>query len=409
MSISSTIVNKINYTKILKDILIDNNINYEEKLKEEIQKLTNSSKKIILLGRARTAIYLSIKQSIEEKKSKIVLMSPFTIPEVVELVIYAGGTPYFIDFYKDSTFLDLDQLKESLKLQPAAIIITHYNLNQINYKEIYDIFSSKNINIIEDSAIAFTGKVNSININTFSDFSLYSFSSFKFINFFYGGALALKSEKAKNIEDLVRNWKIMNLKHYKDQIIRTIFYSLITNKHFFKLITMNYLKVKSYKGENNDSIDKKLKNNKNIIDDSYFTKLPNYAISELYRKIFDYQNRKENRIVIANEYFNKLNEITVGSNFEIKELINNSDNFNFIIKCENLKHRDNLKKILLRKNLYTGTIFYPNCHTLSKYSSLEGKSQNIRKLNEKILILPTNNRVNKKYIEKLTNEIKKNY
>ena len=69
MAIPNIIINKINYTKIIKDLLIDNKFNFEEKLKQEIVNLTEvSDKKILLLGRARTAIYLAVKNSIKEKK-----------------------------------------------------------------------------------------------------------------------------------------------------------------------------------------------------------------------------------------------------------------------------------------------------------------------------------------------------
>ena len=69
MAIPNIVINKINYTKILKDLLTDNSNNIEEKLKQEISSLTEiNDKKIILLGRARSAIYLAVKNSISQKK-----------------------------------------------------------------------------------------------------------------------------------------------------------------------------------------------------------------------------------------------------------------------------------------------------------------------------------------------------
>ena len=69
MAIPNIVISKINYTKILKDLLIDNDNNIHEKLKQEILKLTEvDDKKIILLGRARSAIYLATKNSINQKK-----------------------------------------------------------------------------------------------------------------------------------------------------------------------------------------------------------------------------------------------------------------------------------------------------------------------------------------------------
>ncbi len=411
MAIPNIVISKINYTKILKDLLIDNDNNIHEKLKQEILKLTEvDDKKIILLGRARSAIYLATKNSINQKKNKIVLMSPFTIPEVIELVMHAGGIPYFIDFYKDSTFFDLDYIKESIKLNPSAIIITHYNLNQKYYSEIYKLCQNNNIDLIEDSAISFAGKVDNIKINSLSDYSLYSFSSFKLINFFYGGALSINSKNVENINNLMQDWDYLKPFNYKNQIYRTILYSTLTNKLFYNLFTINYLKFKGkLKYEDSNLIDNKLKNQKNLVDKSYFSLLPSYGASELYRKIGDYPKEKQSRQKISKQYFDGLKDITSGTSHNIKNLIDTSDNFSYMIMCRDNKHKINLKKILLNKNINVGSQMYPNCSLMNKYSSFKGKTTNVSNLCEKILLLPTHSKLTDDYVNNLIYEIKKNY
>ena len=211
MAQPSIIINKINYTNILKDIIFNKEtINLKNEFIDNIHKLSEiESKQIILLGRARSAIYLSVKNSVSTKKNKVVLMSPFTVPEVIKLVIHAGGKPYFVDFYKESTFFDLDILEKNLKLDPAALIITHYNLNQINYSEISEMCIKNKVDLIEDSALSLCGKVKNNKINSLSDYSLFSFSSFKLLNFFYGGAIAVKNESYDQVKKLTLNWKTL--------------------------------------------------------------------------------------------------------------------------------------------------------------------------------------------------------
>ena len=411
MAIPNIVINKINYTKILKDLLTDNSNNIEEKLKQEISSLTEiNDKKIILLGRARSAIYLAVKNSISQKKNKLVLMSPFTIPEVIELVIYAGGIPYFVDFYKDSTFFDLDYLKDSSKLNPAAIIITHYNLNQQNYFEIHKLCENNNIDLIEDSAISFSGKVENININSLSDYSLYSFSTFKLINFFYGGALLIKNKNINDIKKLMQNWNVLKFQDYKSQIYRTILYSILTNKYVYKTFTINYLKLKDrFKTEDLNIIENKLKKEKNFIDNSYFSLLPMYGVSELYRKIGNYSHERTNRQKIAYQYYNSLKDITASASFDIENLIGSSDNFSYMIMCKDREHKRNLKKKLLIKNLNVGSQMYPNCSLYDKYSSFNGRSSNLNNLTEKNLILPTHSKLTNEYVQNLIYEVKKNY
>ena len=47
MAIPNIVINKINYTKILRDLLTDNSNNIEEKLKQEISSLTEINDKKI--------------------------------------------------------------------------------------------------------------------------------------------------------------------------------------------------------------------------------------------------------------------------------------------------------------------------------------------------------------------------
>lgn len=410
MAIPSIIINKINYFNILKDIIgEDESINLKRNFIQKFSELSElNSKKIILLGRARSAIYLSVKLSILKKKSKIILMSPFTVPEVIKLVIHAGGVPYFIDFHHETTFLNLEEIENNLRLKPAAIIITHYNLSQIHYSEVSEICKKNNIELIEDSALSISGKVKENNINSLSDYSLFSFSSFKLLNFFFGGAIAVKHDKYEDIKNLTKDWKILELRKYLDQIYRTIVFSIATNSLIFKILTINLQKIKN--NENKENIfDNKLAKSKYFIEDNYFSLPAGYAISELNRKIPLYKKNRAHRKKIAEKYFNSLKEITVGYDFKIQDLISNGDNFNYLIKCKNKIHRDNLRKKLLSKNYSCGKLFYKNCHKLQEFNHIDGNSENINDLNDKILILPTHQNINEDYADNLINQIKKNY
>src|SRR5262245_5930188 len=55
-----------------------------------------------LIGRARAGIYLTTKLAIREGKRKVIL-SPYTIPDVVNMVNFAGGDPVFVDCLPYST------------------------------------------------------------------------------------------------------------------------------------------------------------------------------------------------------------------------------------------------------------------------------------------------------------------
>ena len=92
-------------------------------------------------------------------------MSPFTIPDVVNMVICAGGVPVFVDFVRKTTFLNLDQLEIFFKKgQCSILILTHYNINEKNYLIIRNLCTKYNIKLVEDCAISIGGKSNGVKI-----------------------------------------------------------------------------------------------------------------------------------------------------------------------------------------------------------------------------------------------------
>src|SRR3954462_247601 len=60
-----------------------------------------------LIGRARAGIYLLIKLAIREGRRKVIL-SPYTIPDVVNMVKFAGGDSVFVDVLPNSTNIDVN-------------------------------------------------------------------------------------------------------------------------------------------------------------------------------------------------------------------------------------------------------------------------------------------------------------
>ena len=138
MTLPKQVINKINYLKFVQYFFkIPNIIKIKSKFKKILN--LNNRYKLIFLGRARTGIYLATKIIVDQSENKDVLIAPFTIPDVINLIKLAGGRPIFIDFEKKSTNLDIRVLKKNLINKPAALVITHYTINQKDYKKIYKI------------------------------------------------------------------------------------------------------------------------------------------------------------------------------------------------------------------------------------------------------------------------------
>ena len=74
------------------------NFNKTKKLEMYLKKIFNTQY-IICLNRGRLGAYLAVKASVTNKKNKII-MSPFTIFDLVNMVLCAGGIPVFSDVEK---------------------------------------------------------------------------------------------------------------------------------------------------------------------------------------------------------------------------------------------------------------------------------------------------------------------
>src|SRR5262249_38754161 len=83
----------------------------------------------IALGRARAGIYLLVKYAVSSKRNRVVL-SPYTIPDVVNMVKFAGGAPVFVDHLPNSTNLDVEHLSSLLDDSVCCVLMTHYHVNQ---------------------------------------------------------------------------------------------------------------------------------------------------------------------------------------------------------------------------------------------------------------------------------------
>ena len=104
----------------------------------------------------------------------------------------------FIDHEKFSTNISIKDLSKKLK-NINCLILTHYHVNQEITKKYFQ-FVKNNVYLIEDCAISYKGNSKKTPIGSLSDFSIYSFSIFKFVNYFFGGAISYKKKYSNEVD-----------------------------------------------------------------------------------------------------------------------------------------------------------------------------------------------------------------
>ena len=166
---------KIYFLDFIKDFFLFN-FKHGKKVKElehKILKLTNSSYGLAL-NRGRLGAYLAVKSIISKKKYKVIL-SPFTIFDIVNMITCAGATPIFTDINRETITIDYENILNAYDEQVAAILITHTHTINKDIDKIINFAKKNNIIIIEDCAISFGTEYKNSYIGTLGDIGFYSF------------------------------------------------------------------------------------------------------------------------------------------------------------------------------------------------------------------------------------------
>jgi dTDP-4-amino-4,6-dideoxygalactose transaminase len=134
---------------------------------------------------ARVGIYFAVKVLI--KPGQKIIMSPYTIADVINMVICAGGVPVFADIERETCNIDPAEVERLIDENTGAVMVTHFYGLACDIKRIKSICKARGVPLIEDAAQAFGTRVNDKHVGTFGDIGIFSFGMFKNINAFYGG------------------------------------------------------------------------------------------------------------------------------------------------------------------------------------------------------------------------------
>ena len=375
------------------------------KLENKINDLTGN-KYGLAINRGRVGAYLAIKAIVTPDKNKIIL-SPFTIFDVVNMVICAGGIPVFADVDKKTLTIDYENIKKSYSNDVAGIMITHNHKLNKDIDKIIDFKNKMKIYLIEDCAISFGTKYNNKYIGTLGDIGFYSFGMFKFISSLNGGFLLTNNKVFYNsFLENSKNFKMPKIKLLIYNYFKALSISFFTNKNIFSFFTSYIIKfgyLKKITVINNFSKNDPKVKRLNNFPEEYKIKISNHQALSIVKQLNTFQNNYNIRKENAKLYYNGLKEI--------KEIIipeytdNESDGWiNFPIQYKN---RDNLLNFLFINNRDIAKYFYRNCNDLEVFSKYRKNLQNIKEVVNELIMLPTYPSYDKEQIYKNIEMIKK--
>ena len=124
------------------------------------------SQSVVPLPRGRLAVYFAVKHAITQTGRREVVLSAFTIFDVVNMVHAAGGSPVFIDTERSSPHMSPDAIEAAINDDTGAVIVTHYHTSNRRIAEIASLCTRKNLMLIEDCAIALGSRIDGRHVGT---------------------------------------------------------------------------------------------------------------------------------------------------------------------------------------------------------------------------------------------------
>ncbi len=236
------------YAKIFSSILLGHYDygNYVSELESLIQSYLGVSY-AVALPQARVGIYLTIKSIITPSKKEVIL-SPYTIADVVNMVICAGGIPVFADVDRNTCNITLQTVAPLINKNTAVVLTTHLHGLMSETIELKKLCEAHSILLIEDAAQSWGASLEGCQSGTIGDVGIYSFGRYKHINSFWGGMLVTNNERiATECRKDIEEYSVTPVSFYAKRVFRALMMQIATSRfifpvamfHFFKLAKLN--------------------------------------------------------------------------------------------------------------------------------------------------------------------------
>jgi dTDP-4-amino-4,6-dideoxygalactose transaminase len=375
-------------------VLANGTIQDEERFLAKLSERFGSDTTTIPIGRARTGIYLLSKLALSGGRRKV-LMSPFTIPDVVTMVVLAGGEPVFYDFEANSTACSLQTLETLIDKDTACVIVTHYHINEPRLSEIAAICRSSGAYLFDDCAIAFGGEVDGRPVGTLTDASVFSLSSYKLLNYFWGGLVTTRRrEIAQWLTDIVSAWPRLDARSYIFPIKACLRYDLASRPILFNSLVFPRIQERARRTSLAQSLEPARIETSEL--NPTLTSRPSLqAFAEWASKIDRIEGLLANRRRIVAIYRNHLGGRMVGAGAP-RSLIDGSCFVNFPVIVPSERCNEIVRTMMLA-GYDVGRTLYPNAHRHPKFTSVKGRSDNIDRMVASTIYLPTHFGVSEGY------------
>ncbi len=190
----------------------------------------------ICVAKARVGIFLAVR-AIVQPGQKVVL-SPYTISDVINMVICAGGVPVFADLERKTCNIDPAEIERLVDSDTGAVLVTHLHGLACDMERITAICRERGVPLIEDAAQAFGTRFAGQLVGSFGDAGIYSFGMYKNVNSFFGGMVVTpRGDLAGRLRTEVKGFPPQEIGYYLSKVMSGVASDVATWPPLFKSFT----------------------------------------------------------------------------------------------------------------------------------------------------------------------------
>jgi perosamine synthetase len=190
----------------------------------------------ICVYQCRLGIYLALKTLI--KSGQEVILSPYTITDVINMVIFAGGRPIFGDIERGTCNISATEIERLINPNTGAVLITHLHGLAAEAHRIKNICDRFKIPLIEDAAQSFGVQEKGKAVGTIGDIGVFSFEMHKNMPTWLGGAIVShRRDVIEKIRDELKDFSYPPLPGITQKVKKGLTHDIASFPVVFQLLT----------------------------------------------------------------------------------------------------------------------------------------------------------------------------
>lgn len=342
----------------------------------------------VAMPTARASIYAAIKALI--RPGQAVVLCPYTIVDVVNMVICAGGRPVFADSEPDGYNIDPRAVERLLDSTPdvGAVMVTHFYGELCAVEEIAAMCRARRVPLIEDAAQAFGAKAGGARAGAFGDVGVFSFGLYKNVNSIYGGMAVIRDgEIARRVRAEIADWPVQPMGDFLPKLAKAAIVDALTRPFLFKLFAFRIFRfayLRDFKPIANQLRVDFAPEIKRSLPDSYKIRMSPAQARAILRQLDVVDARSATRVANAKRYHEGLEGLPL-----VRPKLREDGRSIYTYYCPAVPDRPDFVRHLQALGRDAAENYHRNCADLEIFADYAADCPNARRMSARLVYLPS--------------------